>query len=142
MHDTKLGFFGALALLAAGCHHGDKALLDLAAHDLQCPRDSIVTFEEGKHRRDVEGCGKRASYARQGKVWVSIDGEREVVQPTQVMVVPTQPSQGAAYGQPVLAQPPYGPPQLVQQQPAPYAVPAVSAAGYIQVGPGGAAQPR
>ena len=65
---------GALALLVTGCAHarGNHALLDRAVHDLQCPRDSISVLEGGKER-DVEGCGRRATYGWSGRSWVPAD---------------------------------------------------------------------
>jgi hypothetical protein len=66
---------GALALLVTGCAHGrggNHALLDRAVHDLQCPRDSISVLEGGK-QRDVEGCGRRATYGWSGRSWVPAD---------------------------------------------------------------------
>jgi hypothetical protein len=65
---------GALALLVTGCAHagGNRALLDRAVHDLQCPRNSISVLEGGKER-DVEGCGRRASYGWSGHSWVPAD---------------------------------------------------------------------
>jgi hypothetical protein len=70
---NQIQIAGALALVT-GCAHagGNRALLDKAVHDLQCPRDSISVLEGGK-QRDVEGCGRRATYAWSGHSWVPAD---------------------------------------------------------------------
>ena len=99
MHDDY-GFLVALALALAGCGHagGNHALLDRAAHDLQCPREQISILEGGKER-DVEGCGRRATYGWTGRSWVPADQ-----QPTK-------------YGQagPTIVYPGQGAPATLQQ---------------------------
>lgn len=94
--DPERGLFFAALLLAAGCGHGggsNRALLDRAAHDLQCPRDSITVMESGK-LRDVEGCGRRTSYAWTGHAWVPSDQQPTTYgQPGPVIVYPGQPNQ-------------------------------------------------
>ena len=86
----------AVLLLAAGCGHGggsNRALLDRAAHDLQCPRDSVSILESGK-LRDVEGCGRRTSYAWTGHAWVPADQQPTTYgQPGPAIVYPGQPNQ-------------------------------------------------
>jgi hypothetical protein len=71
---NKYRLVAVLALLVTGCAHagGNRALLDRAVHDLQCPRDSISVLEGGK-QRDVEGCGRRATYGWSGHSWVPAD---------------------------------------------------------------------
>ena len=94
--DPERGLVFAALLLAAGCGHGggsNRYLLDRATHDLQCPRDSITVMESGK-LRDVEGCGRRASYAWTGHAWVPSDQQPTTFgQPGPVIVYPGQPNQ-------------------------------------------------
>jgi hypothetical protein len=94
---AERGVIFAGLLLAAGCggHGGgsNRYLLDKATHDLQCPRDSITVMESGK-LRDVEGCGRRASYAWTGHAWVPSDQQPTTYgQPGPVIVYPGQPNQ-------------------------------------------------
>jgi hypothetical protein len=116
--DPKGGFVLAVLLLAAGCGHaGNRALLDRASHDLQCPRDSIIVMQGGK-LRDVEGCGRRTSYAWTGRAWVPADQQPTTYgQPGPTIVYPGQPNQPNAQPAQYIQQPgtPY-----VQQTGAPY----------------------
>jgi hypothetical protein len=171
MHGARYGVAGAFALTVMGCHHagGNAALLDRAAHDLQCPRDSISILEGGKER-DVEGCRRRATYVWTGRAWVPADQQPTTYGQGGPLIV--YPGQGATpYGQqpqfvqqsgtPYVPQPPpgYAPAQWPQgqgplqtpyapAQPVPYAQPQpvpyapTLPAGYVQTAPGGAAQPQ
>ncbi len=114
------GWVGALGLMSAlGCAGGKNgSLRDRASHDLQCPRDDISVLEGGS-QRDVEGCGRRATYTWTGHAWVPSSE-----QPTLGGQPPPgggYPGQGQApYGQPPYGQAPYGQPQYGQT---PYAPP-------------------
>jgi hypothetical protein len=114
------GLVGALGLMSAlGCAGGKNgSLRDRASHDLQCPRDDISVLEGGS-QRDVEGCGRRATYTWTGHAWVPSSE-----QPTLGGQPPPggypgqgQPQYGQApYGQPQYGQAPYGQPQYGQPQ--------------------------
>ena len=97
---------GVGALLLAGCGHQTSSLREHAAHDLQCPNDEVRLLEKHGEVRDVEGCGKRATYAWTGKTWV-LQRPSAGQQPPPVMVYQSPPP-GA---QPQYAQPQ---PQYVQ----------------------------
>lgn len=155
---------GALALLVTGCAHagGNRALLDRAVHDLQCPRDSISVLEGGK-QRDVEGCGRRATYAWSGHSWVPADqlpttygqagptivytgqGEPRPLQETQYVQRPgtpymqPRPSVGGAFP-PAYPVATYGQPLEPGQYAPPQAVPYGVVMSYAPPPPAGSAQ--
>jgi hypothetical protein len=127
------GFVGALGLLSViGCGAGGKngTLRDRASHDLQCPRDDLSVLEGGS-QRDVEGCGRRATYTWTGHAWVPSNDQPTLgaqAAPNGAYAPPPgqgqygqQPYGQAPYGQQQYGQTPYAPPQ--GQGPAPYGQP-------------------
>src|SRR5262249_32315032 len=111
---------GSSAFVLAGCGHQTSSLREHAAHDLRGPNDEVRLLEKHREVRDVEGCGKRATYAWTGRTWVLQSPPSTGQQPPPVLVYQSPPpGVQPQYGQP---QPqPQPQPQYLQQQPTPQA---------------------
>ncbi len=89
----------SFGVLAVGCGGGARLttkLKEAASADLQCPKSQVFISKTGK-TRDVEACGKSATYKWDGDDWRMV-------------------SNGAPPGQPVMKS---GPPQGAPPQVAP-----------------------
>jgi hypothetical protein len=118
MSMKKALVLGFALLGLVGCAHTAQ-LKNQAAHDFHCSESEIVILNGGR-LRDVQGCGKKATYKWTGSVWVLYEDpnapQQQVAQPAgpppvTYQPVPVQPANhgpgqpGVVYVTPSGAQP-------------------------------------
>jgi hypothetical protein len=79
---TKLILVASSLFVLSGCvtpregfiggFNGGKPGLDLAAFELECPRDQLEVVDLGNWEIGVKGCGKKATFGNHAGVWYRI----------------------------------------------------------------------
>ena len=80
---TKLAQLALSLLLFAACatpreafiggFNGNKPGVDLAAFELECPKDQLEIVELGAWNIGVKGCGKKATFGNHAGLWFRSD---------------------------------------------------------------------